>query len=472
MTTAHHALPGARDRLGARAWVLLSVLSGSIFLEGVDVSMMGVALPSIRAELGMSTSSLQWVVSAYVLGYGGFVLLGGRAADLVGRRRLFLSALAVFVVFSGVGGLAQDGWVLVLARFVTGVSAGFMTPVGLSIITTSFPEGRLRNRALLVYAGAAAAGFSLGLVLSGLLTQIDWRWVFFAPVLLASVLLAVAPRVIPDDEPSQPGGRFDLPGALALTTGMLLVVYAIVQAPDTGWGATLAVGAAGVAALAAFVAVERRAAAPLVRLGLLRTSSVTRANVAAILFIGVVRRLPVRRRAVPAGAARLVGAGDRRRAAAGGHRRDPRPDAHAAARRALRPSASDPRRARVRGGRVRAVPAGRARLDLRDDAADDDPHRASRSRSSTGRSRSPRPTASPTPSRDSQAVCCNSAVQLGAALGLAIVAAIVVAVTGDASDPGAKLDGYRAGLLVPVAGVVLATAVTLPGALRDSRRFH
>src|SRR5688572_7147232 len=164
---------------------LLLVLSGAVFMEGVDVSMMGVALPSIRADLDMSTSALQWVVSAYVLGYGGFVLLGGRAADLLGRRRMFVLALVVFIGFSGLGGLATDGWMLILARFVTGVSAGFMTPAALSIITTTFPEGPTRNRALLVYGAAGAAGFSLGLVVGGVLTAIDWRWVFFAPVIAA-----------------------------------------------------------------------------------------------------------------------------------------------------------------------------------------------------------------------------------------------------------------------------------------------
>ena len=188
---------------------LLLVLSGAVFMEGVDVSMMGVALPSIRAELGMTTSELQWVVSAYVLGYGGFVLLGGRAADLLGRRRMFLLWMAVFVVFSGLGGIANEGWLVILARFVTGVAAGFMAPAGLSIITTSFPEGRERNRALLIYAGVAAAGFSLGMVVGGLLTAIGWRWVFFAPVVMALLLLVVAYRVVPRDD-ARAEGSFDL----------------------------------------------------------------------------------------------------------------------------------------------------------------------------------------------------------------------------------------------------------------------
>lgn len=153
--TPHSPAP---DRLGGQSWAVPLVLCGTVFLEGLDVSMMGVALPSIRADLGLSTSSLQWVVSAYVLGYGGFVLLGGRAADLLGRRRMFLFWLSVFIAFSGLGGLAPDGWVLILARLATGVSAGFLTPASLSIITTSVPEGEPRDRALLIYGGAGAGG--------------------------------------------------------------------------------------------------------------------------------------------------------------------------------------------------------------------------------------------------------------------------------------------------------------------------
>src|SRR5689334_12091762 len=131
----------AAAALSARDWGVLLVLCGAIFLEGIDVAMLNVALPSIRADLGLSTGQLQWVMSAYVLGYGGFMLVGGRGADLFGRRRMFVFWLAVFLVFSGLGGLADEGWTLVAARFVTGVAAAFMTPAGLSIITTGFPEG-------------------------------------------------------------------------------------------------------------------------------------------------------------------------------------------------------------------------------------------------------------------------------------------------------------------------------------------
>ena len=263
------------------------MLSGAIFLEGVDVSMMGVALPAIRADMDMSTGALQWVVSAYVLGYGGFVLLGGRAADLLGRRRMFLLWLGVFVVFSGVGGLATEGWMLIVARFATGVAAGFLAPAGLSIITTTFDEGPARNKALLVYAGAAAAGFSFGLVAGGLLTAIDWRWVFFAPVLVAGALLAASIRLIPDDgRPARSADTFDLPGAFALTGGMLLLVFGVVQAPEVALGWTVATLAASAALVAAFVTIERRSPSPLLRLSLLGTPALVRANTGLALFVG------------------------------------------------------------------------------------------------------------------------------------------------------------------------------------------
>jgi MFS family permease len=264
------------------------VLCGAIFLEGIDVSMLGVALPSIRADLGMSTGALSWVVSAYVLGYGGFMLLGGRAADLWGRRRVFLVCLGVFVLFSGLGGLAQDGWVLITARFVTGVAAAFMTPAGLSIITTTFAEGPLRNKALLVYAGTAAGGFSLGMFVGGLLTAASWRWVFFAPVILATAILVAGVRLIPRVEAAAGNARqgFDLAGATAITAAMLLLVLTVVRAPDVHVAWTAATLAASAALLAAFVAIERRSAAPLVRLGLLRSGPLVRANLGAMALTG------------------------------------------------------------------------------------------------------------------------------------------------------------------------------------------
>src|SRR5918999_1214811 len=164
MTAQTNTPDGAAARLSGRAWGMLLVLCGAIFLDAMDVSMVGVALPSIREDLDMSTSSLQWVVSAYVLGYGGFLLLGGRAADLLGRRRMFLISLGVFVVASALGGLANDGTLLVIPRFIRGASAGFPPPGGLSIIPPSFAEGPAPNKALSIYPATGATGFSLGLV--------------------------------------------------------------------------------------------------------------------------------------------------------------------------------------------------------------------------------------------------------------------------------------------------------------------
>ncbi|MEV3859519.1 MFS transporter [Streptomyces sp. NPDC050095] len=274
---------------GARARALLLVLSGTIFLEGIDVAMLAVAVPSIRSDLGLGTGAAAWVMSAYVLGYAGFTLLGGRAADLLGRRRMFLTWLTVFVLFSGLGGLATDGLMLIVARFMTGVAAAFMTPAALSLITTSYEEGPRRNQALLVFAGTAAGGFSLGLVIGGLLTELGWRWVFFAPVLLASGLLAAALRVIPPQPaPERTGTGFDALGALTAAGAMLLLAFGVVRLEHGlhDWQLTAGAVLAGLLLLLAFVRVERRSRAPLVRLGFLRNRATVRADLGAMLFVG------------------------------------------------------------------------------------------------------------------------------------------------------------------------------------------
>jgi EmrB/QacA subfamily drug resistance transporter len=282
-------LDSATGRLSRRAWGALLVLCGALFLDALDVSMIGVALPSIRSDLHMSTSSLQWVVSGYVLGYGGFLLLGGRAADLLGRRRMFLISLGVFVVASALGGLANDGSLLIATRFIKGVSAAFTAPAGLSIITTSFPEGSARNKALAVYTATGATGFSLGLVFGGLLTEIGWRWVFFLPVPVALVTLAGAIRLVPASaRPLSSQRRFDLLGAVGMTAAMLLLVFTLVEAPQQGWGSGRTLGSFALAAaiLTGFVFHEQRTASPLVRLGILRSGSLVRANLAAMSLFG------------------------------------------------------------------------------------------------------------------------------------------------------------------------------------------
>jgi MFS family permease len=270
----------------AREWGVLLVLSGAIFLEGIDIAMLNIALPAIRTDLGLSTGALQWVVSAYVLGYGGFMLLGGRAADILGRRRVFLAALVVFLLFSGLGGLAEHGATLIAARFVTGLAAAFMTPAGLSIITTGFEEGPKRDRALMVYGAIGAGGFTLGMVIGGLLTALDWRWVFFMPVGLSLVLLVAAALLIPKAaRPERDGRRFDLLGGLTITAAVVLLVLGVERASHVGLGWTAGTVAASLVLFGLFWAVERRHPAPLVRLGVLRSAPLVRANLIGMLFM-------------------------------------------------------------------------------------------------------------------------------------------------------------------------------------------
>lgn len=273
------------ERWGARLWGALTVLCAVVFLDALDVSMVGVALPSIQADLGMSTSSLQWVVSGYVLGYGGLLLLGGRTADLLGRRRVFLAALAVFAVASLLGGLMSDGTLLIAARFVKGVSAAFTAPAALSIITTTFAEGPARNRALSIFTACGASGFSLGLVLSGVLTEIGWRWTFLMPVPVAIIALVAGLRLLRRGEERGEGGH-DLLGAATITAAMLLLVFAVVEAPKVSVARTVLSLAGAAALIGLFVWLERRVRHPLVRLGILRSAPLARANIGLVILFG------------------------------------------------------------------------------------------------------------------------------------------------------------------------------------------
>lgn len=271
------------------AWGVLAVVTGALFLEGIDIAMLNVAVPSIAADIGLQTGSAHWVVSAYVLAYGGFMILGGRAADLLGRRQVFLVALTVFVAFSALGGLAQEAWVLVLVRFITGATAGFMTPAGFGLLTTSFAEGSPRNRALAIYGAIGASGFLLGVVAGGLLTSIDWRWVFFAPALIGATFLATGALLIPR-EPSgraRTGARFDFAGAVTLTASMVAVIFGVVTVGEDheSVGGYVAIVAA-VTLLVVFSLVDRRAAEPLVPAGVLTRGLLPWASTIGLLFIG------------------------------------------------------------------------------------------------------------------------------------------------------------------------------------------
>jgi MFS family permease len=291
---ARHSDPphGGSQVWTPQLWGVLIVLGGALCLDGLDVSMVGVALPSIRSALGLSTSSLQWIVSGYVLGYGGLLLFGGRAADLLGRRRVFLVALAVFALVSVLGGLVSSPGLLIAARFVKGIAAAFTAPASMSLLTTTFPEGPMRNRAFSVYTVFGASGFSLGLVLSGLLTEISWRWTLLVPAPVAVVVLAAASWLIPRGERGERAvrgdRRFDVPGALAITTAMLLLVYTVVSAQQAGWGSARTVGsfAAVAVLLGVFIAIERRSRDPLVPFGIFSSRALLRANAGAVTLFG------------------------------------------------------------------------------------------------------------------------------------------------------------------------------------------
>ncbi|WP_115789448.1 MFS transporter [Arthrobacter silvisoli] len=269
-------------------WLLLMVVCTVLALDGLDVSMVGVALPSIGHELGLGTDSLQWIVSAYVLGYGSLLLLGGRLADLLGRRRIFLIALSVFAAASLLGGLVNDPTVLIATRFVKGLAAAFTAPTGFSIITTNFAEGRERNKALSIFTTFGASGFSLGLVVGGLMTSLSWRWTFLVSVPIAVAVVLLGLRYIPKDRPTSENSGHDIWGAVTLALGMLGLVYTLVSAPEKGWGsvATIAGFAVSAAVLAAFAVIENKVRHPLIRFGILREGWVAKANLSAIGLFG------------------------------------------------------------------------------------------------------------------------------------------------------------------------------------------
>ena len=274
--------------------MLLLVLSTVLALDALDVSMVGVALPSIGTELNLGTESLQWIVSAYVLGYGSLLLLGGRMADLLGRRRIFLIALSVFAAASLLGGLVDDPALLIATRFIKGLAAAFTAPAGFSLITTNFAEGRERNRAVSIFTTFGASGFSLGLVVGGLMTAMSWRWTFLVSVPVAVAVVILGLKYIPRDAAAgQSGGKeqdsgHDVWGAVTLAAGMLGLVYTLVSAPGIGWGsvATIAGFAASAAVLAAFAVIENHVRHPLIRFGILKEGWVARANLSAVGLFG------------------------------------------------------------------------------------------------------------------------------------------------------------------------------------------
>ncbi|WP_205473052.1 MFS transporter [Nocardioides sp. SYSU D00038] len=278
-TTLPEATPS--DLHSRRGRLVLALVCAVAFLDFVDATIVNVALPAVRDDLDIPLQQLQWVPSGYLLTYGGFMLVGGRMADLLGRRRVLLAGLAVFGAASLVGGFAQSAEALVGARLVQGTGAALSLPAALSILTTTFTERADRHRALGVWGAVAGVSSAVGVLAGGVLTEIaDWRWVMLVNPLLCALLVGPILALVPADRPRGPRGRFDLVGALLATAGMIVLVHALVEAPDRGWSAPRTVlellAAAGL--FVAFTEVERRAPEPLLPPSLLRLPGVAAAN--------------------------------------------------------------------------------------------------------------------------------------------------------------------------------------------------
>jgi EmrB/QacA subfamily drug resistance transporter len=269
-----------------KKWLALALLLGVQFMVVLDIAIVNVALPSIQEDLGFSERNLQWVVSAYALLFGGLLLLGGRVADLLGRRRLFIGGLVVFTLASLASGLAWSEAVLIGARALQGFGAALITPAALSILTTTFPEGKERNTALGAWGAVGAFGAVAGVLLGGVLTSaLSWHWIFYVNVPVGILGLALAPFFLTESRDAH-AKSYDVPGAALVTGGLVTLVYAITQANNYGWGslATIGLFGASVALLAAFVAWELRTAEPLMRFGILRLRTVSGANVAGLVM--------------------------------------------------------------------------------------------------------------------------------------------------------------------------------------------
>ncbi|OEV02525.1 MFS transporter [Streptomyces oceani] len=265
-----------------RTWAVVLAACAGQFLVVLDVSVVNVALPSMRAELGMSASGLQWVLNAYTLTFAGLMLLGGRAGDLFGRKRMFLAGLGLFVAASLAGGLAQESWQLVAARAVQGMGAAVLAPATLTILTTTFPDGPARTRAIGTWTAVGAAGGAAGGLVGGVLTDVlSWRWVLLINVPIGAVVLLGAAWWLTESR-ERTSRNLDTPGALLVTSGLVALAYGVVQTESRGWTAAEALLplAAGLVLLAGFVAVEARSATPLMPLTLFRLRSVSAANVA------------------------------------------------------------------------------------------------------------------------------------------------------------------------------------------------
>jgi EmrB/QacA subfamily drug resistance transporter len=289
------ARPAPAPVLDPRRWWALALLCGAFFMVILDSAIVIVALPSIAADLGFSEQGLQWVLSAYALTFAGLLLLGGRAADLLGRRRVFMVGVLLFTAASLVCGLAWSPAALIAARAVQGVGAAIMTPTALSIISTTFPEGAERNKALGVWGMMGGIGATAGWLIGGpLVDGPGWEWIFFINIPLGLAALALSPVLLRESRATLTRRSYDPAGALTITGALVLLVYAVVEAPDVGWGhaQTILLFAGSVVLLAAFVLIESRHRAPLVPLRVLRSRTLVGANLVMLLFGTVAFGMP------------------------------------------------------------------------------------------------------------------------------------------------------------------------------------
>jgi len=269
-----------------RRWIALAVLVAAQFMVVLDVAIVNVALPSIQTDLHFSEQSLQWVITAYAIMFGGFLLLGGRMADLLGRRRLFIAGVALFTISSLLAGFAWSAGSLITFRATQGLGGALLAPAALSILTTTFAEGRERNVALGVWGAVSGSGAAAGVLLGGFLTSsLAWSWIFFINVPVGVALVAVSPFLLRESRAELGHRTFDFAGAFTVTSGLMLLVYAMTRATEVGWGSveTIGVLAASAALILSFVAIELRSKAPLLPMRIFRLRSLTGANVTSFL---------------------------------------------------------------------------------------------------------------------------------------------------------------------------------------------
>jgi EmrB/QacA subfamily drug resistance transporter len=267
--------------------LVLAVVGAAFFMTILDVAIVNVAIPSIQEDLHIAESTVQWVITAYAITFGGFLLLGGRMADLLGRRRIFIVGLVLFTLASLACGLAWSAGVLIASRAVQGVGAAIISPAALSIVTTTFREGAERNKALGIWGALGGSGAAAGVLFGGILTKyLGWEWIFFVNVPVGVLVFALTRPIVPESHADLGHRRFDAMGAVSVTSGLALLVYAISKAPDVGWGTTRTIGLLllAVLILALFVVWELRTTAPLVPFGIFRIRTLTGANSVGLLL--------------------------------------------------------------------------------------------------------------------------------------------------------------------------------------------